>query len=235
MVLHVIKQLTRHPLVSGQWVPALLKAAIASWQLGLKQFWHPQAKALQQAGAPVVYALWHGRLFGCLVAFAKQNKPAVLISQSRDGNFVTRVAMGVGYKRVLRGSYQRGGHGASKQLLNTLKHQSVLVTCDGPRGPRYQLKPTLLKVLAKAGVPIIPVAATCCWPLAQFTGSWDHFVAPNFFSPITIHFDAPLSVDPKVLEDPACLQQELHRINTAIQLASQHLDERAGKGVYFRL
>lgn len=218
----------------GRVIPVFLKAAIWSWQAGLNISWHSEARHLVESGEPVVYALWHGRLFATLIAFQTATYPAVMISHSRDGEFVTQIARGVGYKCFIRGSYGRGGHQASKELLDTLKERSVLITVDGPRGPRYQFKPALVKVLAKTGAPIIPIAATCSLPLKQFTSSWDHFVAPGFFSPIKVAFGPPQKVDACALDDTAKLEAAIEALNQSCQAWSEQLDSTVSRVEFIR-
>ena len=117
---------------------------------------------------------------------------------------------------------------ASKNLLETIKSQSVMVTIDGPRGPRYEFKPALVKLAAKAGLPIIPIAATCKGELTQFKKSWDHFVAPFFFSPMQVAFGPPIYVDAQVTEDAECLDTERSRLNQLTQKWSADLDKNHG-------
>ena len=58
------------------------------------QFW--------RAGKPVIFTLWHGRLLPC-THYHRQQGVVTLISQHRDGEYITRVVRRWGYTAV-RGS-----------------------------------------------------------------------------------------------------------------------------------
>jgi lysophospholipid acyltransferase (LPLAT)-like uncharacterized protein len=225
---HIFRDWTGLRRFTAQLVPWFLKFVRLTWlAAGYKEEWHPEAKALYDAQQPALYCVWHGRLFALMMAFS-QHKPAVLISQSRDGDFITTIGHGLGYKQVIRGAFGRGGVSASRDLLEALSSQPVMVTVDGPRGPRYQFKPALLKLAAKTGVPLVMVHATCGFKLWQVMRSWDHFVAPMFFSRIQLCFDAPVIVPPELLENEAALTLWQEQLHNKVQATSAQLDDRLG-------
>lgn len=233
---HFVKRLTVLQPLATLIIPGILKLVRASWAKGLKRTWHPEAQQyLLNEQRPALLLLWHGRMFATINAFTYIPKPAVLISHSRDGAFVTAIARGIGYQHFVRGSFGRGGSQASRHILDILQHQSVLVTADGPRGPRYWIKPGLVRLAALANVPIIPLSASCHWPLAQLLRSWDHFVAPNAFSPTAIHFGEPLWVNPDDLHSPQAIHDEALRISQAAQAETQLLDKQSNPRLRFQI
>ena len=139
----------------------------------------------------VIYAFWHGRML--VLSFSHRwQKVHVLISQHRDGEFISRVIALLGFASV-RGSTTRGGTKAVFQMANkNLEGYDVAVTPDGPRGPKYVAQPGAIYIAQRNGMPIIPISdsAKRRWTLK----SWDGFVIPKPFSPVVITLGQPIYV-----------------------------------------
>jgi lysophospholipid acyltransferase (LPLAT)-like uncharacterized protein len=182
---------------------------------------HPEAEALMQAGKPVIYAVWHGRMY-CLFKAVPMDRVAILVSPSNDGELISRIARRVGFQHFVRGSHKRGGTQAILGLHRELSEhgRSIAFTVDGPRGPRYQVKPGIIRLAGQTGAPIIPLGSATQWLLKKFDRSWDHFHAPLPFTGMHLAYGQPLHV-PAVLEDAEIrayadtLEAELLRINLA--------------------
>src|SRR6185436_8641392 len=101
-------------------------------------------------------AIWHGRmLLG--VECARRSAWSVLVSPSGDGDISERMLQTFGY-RVVRGSSSRGGARALREMLELLNGGSVIVlTPDGPRGPRHGMNPGLAWMSRATGFPVVPV------------------------------------------------------------------------------
>jgi len=137
------------------------------------------------AGKPVIYVLWHGRLLP--LAYRHRNQGVVgLISRSKDGAYLTGALERWGFGAV-RGSSSRGGMEALRGLVReTRKGHSLAITPDGPRGPRQKLKTGVLVAAQLSGLPIIPVSATAdrgWWP-----ERWDRFLVPKPFARVRIRY-----------------------------------------------
>lgn len=143
---------------------------------------------LLEAGQPVIFALWHGRLLP-LTYFHRHGRIAALISRSADGDYIARVVEGWGYETV-RGSSSRGGGSALRDLVRRARDGwSLALTPDGPRGPRQKLQPGIITVAQLTGLPILPLAGGCqhaWWP-----GSWDRFCVPKPFSAVRVLYGEP--------------------------------------------
>lgn len=149
------------------------------------------------AGKPVVFVLWHGRLLPCTY-YHRQQKLATLISQHRDGEYITRIVGRWGFE-VVRGSSSRGGAQALRQIVRTLRRGTAMaITPDGPRGPREVMKPGALIAAQMAGVPIIPVAAGT--PSAWWFGGWDRFLVPKPFARIRMEYGEPFHIPREATE-----------------------------------
>jgi len=149
------------------------------------------------AGQPVVFVLWHGRLLPCTY-YHRQQRLATLISQHRDGEYITRIVQRWGFE-VVRGSSSRGGAAALRQIVRTLRRGTAMaITPDGPRGPREVMKPGALLAAQLAGVPVIPVAAGSA--RAWWFGGWDRFLVPKPFARIRLAYGAPLVIPREATE-----------------------------------
>lgn len=138
-----------------------------------------QLATAARSGEPVVFALWHNRLFftARLLRLFRPDKPVVgLVSASRDGAVFAKFVSFLGV-RTVRGSSSRFGREAVHSLINELRDgYDVVVTPDGPRGPKYEMKPGALLAARRAHTPIVLVGVEChaCGTLR----SWDRFQIP---------------------------------------------------------
>jgi lysophospholipid acyltransferase (LPLAT)-like uncharacterized protein len=144
------------------------------------------------AGRPVVMALWHGEMLP-LLYHHRNRQIAVLVSEHGDGEIIARILDDFGF-RLVRGSSSRG---AARALVAVDRELAagfdVGITPDGPRGPRHSVAPGALLAAHRAGVRIVPLAASAsaCWRL----GSWDRFMIPKPFARVTIAYGDPLPVE----------------------------------------
>lgn len=139
-----------------------------------------------------IYACWHGRQY-CFLKICDRDKLTVLISQSRDGEIVTKILLKMGFK-VIRGSSSRGGMMAIKQMLRSLEaEENIAFTVDGPRGPIFSVNTGVIKLAQLSGVPIVPVIPTT--NIKYIAKSWDKYNIPWFFNKVNIYYGKPIYVD----------------------------------------
>lgn len=196
----------------------LLKAVRWSWRVRSVEG-DADALRLIQAGTPVIYAVWHGRMYSLFKAVPMQ-QVAILVSPSTDGEFITRIARHVGFQHFVRGSHKRKGTQAILGLHKALgeEQRSIVFTVDGPRGPRYQVKPGVIRLASQTGVPIIPIGSSTRWLLRKFERSWDHFHAPLPGTDLDLLYGKPLYVPASASEEDMreagkVLEAELMRVN----------------------
>ncbi len=146
---------------------------------------------------PFVSCLWHD--CSTMAGWVMRNSPVtVVVSESRDGEYVSRFANLMGIKTI-RGSTSRGAGKAVKAGLRVLRAGLPLaITPDGPRGPRYQFQHGALWFAAACQAPIIPVhiKASRAWEL----NSWDRQTFPKPFSSINVVFGDPINIERERLE-----------------------------------
>lgn len=110
----------------------------------------------------------------------------VLTSPSRDGAILEEFMKHFGVPSV-RGSSSRRGATALLELTKYLEEgKDVVITPDGPRGPRYRLGQGLIFLAQKADCPIMPihVGPSRCVRLR----GWDGFMIPLPFTRADITF-----------------------------------------------
>jgi lysophospholipid acyltransferase (LPLAT)-like uncharacterized protein len=154
-----------------------------------------------------MYCLWHedmltlGYLFGGLGIY-------VLISRSRDGELISTGIETLGF-RTVRGSTNRGGAAAAKEIIEGLDGVSAAITPDGPRGPRREFHPGAVFLSSRSGMPLVPIglAYDRPWRLP----SWDKLVLPRPFSRVVLCTSRPLPVPADA--DKEALEQ--HRLKIA--------------------
>lgn len=141
-----------------------------------------------------------------------------MISQNRDGEYISRVIQRFGYG-VARGSSSRGSFGATVEILQVLRDgQDVGLSIDGPRGPRYVAKPGAAYLARKSGNPVIPfnISAEKKWVMK----SWDHFQVPKPFSRAVVLIGEPIYVHEGAAEE------EVGRAEAEIQRSLDDLRSR---------
>jgi len=152
----------------------------------------------RDAGKPVIYVFWHGRLLPLIHVHRRQGV-VVLVSEHGDGEYVTRVLLQMGFG-VVRGSSTRGAVGGLKGLIRAAAQgHDLAVTPDGPRGPNREFKHGALTVARMTGLPIIPigVGAKDGW----HTNSWDQFLVPRPFSTVRVAYGPPRLVSRDASEE----------------------------------
>jgi lysophospholipid acyltransferase (LPLAT)-like uncharacterized protein len=105
----------------------------------------------------VIVAFWHGRQL--MMPFAYRGKRAsILISRHRDGELIARTVSRFGF-HAARGSTTRGGSAALKQLVRLARAgDDLVVTPDGPRGPRHRVQLGVVELAKLTQRPIVPLA-----------------------------------------------------------------------------
>jgi lysophospholipid acyltransferase (LPLAT)-like uncharacterized protein len=145
---------------------------------------------------PVIIAFWHNRTMLMPLfqeRYRRGREIVTLISRSRDGQFMTDVAARFGI-RAARGSSSRHGAAAALSAIHAADDRKVdlAITPDGPRGPRYQIQPGLLRLAQVTGRPIVAMTYRLGWKYEL--PSWDRFQVALPFSSCHLAIQAPIFV-----------------------------------------
>ena len=148
----------------------------------------------QDKKIPAIACTWHEDLFSIIaLSLVSGVRPVSIISQSRDGELITRVAGKLGITAA-RGSSSRGGMKALKAMRRHIVEQGMTgsITVDGPRGPRRKVKEGAIYLAHKIGARILPVRASV--KHKKTFNSWDKFQLPMPFTRVDYVFGEPYSI-----------------------------------------
>lgn len=150
------------------------------------------------AGGRIVLASWHQRFYSGICYFSRY-APVIMISESRDGEMIARLAEHLGW-RTARGSSSRGGRAALAALVSALGEGPVAGhIVDGPRGPAGKIKPGIAVLAQRANARIVPVYVA--YARAWQARSWDRFQVPRPFSAVLIRFGRLIEVPTGIAGD----------------------------------
>lgn len=138
----------------------------------------------------VIIALWHDQLL-LMVKGYRGPGARILISPSKDGELIARTMQRFGQDAV-RGSSSRGGREAFRSLVKLARQPyDLVITPDGPKGPRHQIKEGVVQLARLTGRPLVPMAFACS--RGHRFASWDRFLLPYPFARAVYLYGTPLS------------------------------------------
>lgn len=189
-------------------------------------------QAAVAGGEGVIGAAWHGRL--CLAPYwAPRGRRIVgMISANRDGDVIAAVLARFGVAAVRGSSFDKvkrrdkGGARALAEAEAELAQGSVLViTPDGPRGPRMRAEPGVALLSIRTGAAICPIAFSTRW--GHVLGSWDRFLVPLPFGR-GVQIAGPL-LTPPTDDGPEAQDQFRRQIEDAITAITHEADRACGR------
>jgi lysophospholipid acyltransferase (LPLAT)-like uncharacterized protein len=232
----MLRRLIRHPATQAAFARVLglylvLVFRTTRWTLlGEEHLRAALGPAEEGSGRPLLAAFWHERLpmMPMLWLAARRQVPAlapkrahVLVSRHRDGRFIGEVVRRFRLEMV-HGSTSRGGAAGLRVLLRVLAAGDVVViTPDGPRGPRRSAAPGVAQLAALSGLPVLPCAART--RRARVLGSWDRMVLPLPFGRGVLVIGRPVPV-PRQAPETA-----LPAIEAALSAACDTADAWVGR------
>ena len=122
-----------------------------------------------------IYIFWHEYILFPLYLRGHCNL-AMLLSRHRDAEILSYEAHNLGFEFV-RGSTNRGGVAALRELLAKSRSMNLTITPDGPRGPRRQLAPGCVFLASKLGLPLVAMGFGYDRPW-RVRRAWDQFAVP---------------------------------------------------------
>jgi lysophospholipid acyltransferase (LPLAT)-like uncharacterized protein len=205
-------------------LPRLLARAICLWHntCRISVLGEEHVNSLLQLKTPILLTTWHFA-FPTIVYYFRQHNAAIMVSRSRDGEWIARVLDHLGY-RIARGSPGKGGARALREMLAQVQngaHAGLLA--DGSQGPPCIAQKGILLLARYAQAPLLPVSIAAR-PCYRFR-SWDRTVLAKPFSHIALAYGPPIWVDRHVssegLEE---IRQDLeNRLNHLTRMAEEHL------------
>jgi len=126
-----------------------------------------------------IYIFWHEYILFPLYLRGGCNL-AMLLSRHRDTEILSHAARLLGFDFV-RGSTNRGGVAAIRQLLERGRRLHLTITPDGPRGPRRRLAPGCIFLASRLGLPLVAMGFGYDRPW-RVRNAWDRFAIPRPYS-----------------------------------------------------
>lgn len=153
---------------------------------------------LRKHGKPVVLLTWHGRIF--IIPYFFRNRGMIpLVSPSRDGEILTRIGQGWGF-RILRGS---SSHSIAKVWVEMIRElqqgAEVIIIPDGPKGPGRKFKPGGIKLAQQTGSYLVPF--TFSTTRQKKFKTWDNFLMFYPFHRVVAIYGEPFQVEPEMTEE----------------------------------
>lgn len=148
---------------------------------------------LKAQGARFIFSCWHNELFAGTTGRGDK-KLVTIVSRSRDGEYLARVLNALGIKTA-RGSSSRGGFRALVEAVHIMRDEArdAIVTVDGPRGPRHEIKDGVIYLAQKTDAYLVPVRAFSS-KAKIFEKAWDRFELPLPGARCTIVYGEPYKV-----------------------------------------
>lgn len=207
----------------GDWRTTLIVAAARAairvlsltWRItvvGREELEHQRA-----SGRSSIVTFWHGQILAHAVAHRPPS--SVLISDHRDGEIIAQIVRGYGMK-IIRGSTSKGGARALLQLARELRSGvDIVITPDGPRGPRHSFALGALMLAQRTGAPLVMMGshASRLWRLK----TWDQFEVPKPFARVTVIYSSPIYIaagDSRDVSDQVATVTE--KLNDLVERAS---------------
>jgi len=181
----------------------------------------PPAREFLASGKPMLVAFYHGHLIGTLQIMEQRENLTALISRSRDGEFLARMTINLGYN-VARGSPAFKAVEGAKQLIDAARSgKSLIIAVDGPRGPIYEPKEGVIRMAELTGLPLLPFV--CKGKKNHYFWGWDKMMGCYYGSPITFMIGDPMYVPNKLTDQ----ERENYRQQLAksMQLLQENLDK----------
>ena len=130
-------------------------------------------------GERYVFSMWHEYVLLPIFKFGHPNM-AGLVSKHADGRLLGHL-LGSVRMGMVAGSTNRGGVEAIRQILRDKdRHRHLVVTPDGPRGPRRVAQVGVVYIASRTEMLVVPVGVG--YARAWRATSWDRFAVPRPFS-----------------------------------------------------
>lgn len=185
------------------WARSILKTCVAACMWALytstrkRVHIHPETQTLLAHKRPLLIGIWHGRLFLFAPFWRRQGPLPVcfIVSPHADGQVIGGAAARLGLTPIwgTRGG-QGGGAEAMRQGLRALKTGSCLmITPDGPKGPRQVLGEGTAALAQLSGAPFVAITFAAK-RRRMLSDQWDRSFMARLFTRLDVHVSAPTYV-----------------------------------------
>ncbi len=138
-----------------------------------------------------IIAFWHSRMLPVWFYFRNIN-PYAVVSKSKDGAILSSLLESWGLQ-LIRGSSSKGGKEVLELIIENLNDSTILITPDGPRGPKEVFKPGIFITSHRTQKPFYFIDVKIKSKFI-FKKAWDMFEFPMPFSKIYFKVSEPIIV-----------------------------------------
>ncbi|MCH9845353.1 MAG: DUF374 domain-containing protein [Alphaproteobacteria bacterium] len=197
-----------------------LRLVFFSWWRSMRVIDH-DSPVLPEGGA--IYLGWHENIsILTLLMYEEVKRRGLpergchlygLSSSHPDSRLIVSIYRHYGYNAVY-GSSRRGGSAAVLELINLIKKgNSAMVTPDGPKGPRREVKEGGIYIAMKTGAPLVPIGMAVA-KKKVFHKTWDKMCLPRIAWRNHVHvvWGAPIIVTETITpQNRASILQKLSK------------------------
>jgi hypothetical protein len=212
------------------WLYMLLLAHTIRWRIeGVDQM-----RRLWDSPQGWILAAWHSRIL--LMPYlpiilrpkwpAPPHATALMVSPSKDGEFTNRAGSWLRL-HIIRGSSSgrsdksKRGVAAAREAMDVMNKGACLVmTVDGPKGPRETVGIGTIKLAQQVGAPIVIYGLSAN---ATRLNTWDRLLWPRPFARGAIVIPEPIPTSKSMDSEELRL-----RVENALREATRRADELAG-------
>ncbi len=146
----------------------------------------------------IIAAFWH---YSMLYIFynLRHLSAAIMVSASKDGEYIARVARLLGHVPVRGSSNQKGVSGLKMMLREVRSGNNAGIVVDGSQGPARKAQAGAILVASRTGSAIVPMA----WAADKYIAfhSWDRTLVPLPFCRMHFQYGEPLYVPKGIKAD----------------------------------
>ncbi len=140
-----------------------------------------------------LYCVWHDEMVFPLL-MGRHWHVSALTSRHQDGSYLAETMKLLNIE-PFRGSTTRGGAQAVRQLLTVAEQSHIVITPDGPRGPRRKMKEGIVFLASRTGQAIVPTAFSCQRGI-RIPGTWTDLLLPLPFTTLHMISGQPIRLPP---------------------------------------
>ena len=166
---------------------------------------------------------WHDNIF-LQTYWWRFADVTALVSTSYHGEMIARAAQRLGFGMIRGSSTRRGTFAFNEMIRLTKRGHQMLITVDGPLGPRHEVKKGAIMLAKLTGIGLAPTIAVAKneWTLT----TWDKARIPKPFTKAKVFIDSPVFV-PSDADDEVMEEKRLE--------LERKLDELVSRGEKWRV
>lgn len=154
-----------------------------------------------------IFGIWHDRLAFGPGIFQSNKKTAALVSPHSDGKIISSIVLKFNFEIIEGSSNKNSGPALKKIIQKLILGSNIVITPDGPRGPRHKIKGSITALARKYSSSLIPIACSCSNYI--LLKSWDKLIMPLPFGKIIVLIGKPIELGDDNFANDKVLEQSL--------------------------